>query len=840
MVNMGNPQSMESKPQNVCMGIMTALSDIIRHFNPSVLMPVCSPGKGTAAHTTAEDLWIQAKELVRQLKDTPQLDFEKDWKLITVFFSNTSQCHLCPSTQQKRLLARHMEMLWGVLDYLHRGVPRTFVNLVDLSEVLAMALQHQETGFSPAPEVCKCSEGTTTLSKAVMQWSYQKAWEDLLASSKFNKRESFAVVFQPFFSEIEPPLGKSSPQDPTTLALKIWNSMMEPVGRKDESLSSAERKTMKCPSQESPYLFTYKNSNYQASHLKLKPITRAQLKEGSEFSCPDKSPSDSVPTTVHRLRPADIKVIGAMGDSLTAGNGAGSLPQAIFDVLTEYRGLSWSVGGNEDIKTVTTLPNILREFNPSLKGFSVGTGKETSAGAFFNQAVAGAKSDGLVAQANKLVSLMKADKTINFQEDWKIITVFIGGNDLCASCQDTARFSPQNFVDNIKNALDILHAEVPRAFVNMVKVLEIIPLRELYTDSTVSCPRFILRQLCPCVLTADDNSAELASIIERNRQYQKETEKLIESGRYDTKNDFTVVLQPFFENMTMPRTPDGKPDTSFFAPDCFHFHAKTHGRSAVALWKNMLERVGHKTRYQNFEIKAPIMCPNQASPFLSTTKNSNLGYGTWMFCEEKAPSATPPTSVHALRPADIQVVAALGDSLTAGNGIGSQEGNLNDVSTQYRGLSFSAGGDKSLETVTTLPNILREFNRNLTGYSVGTGDASSTSAFLNQAVPGAKAENLASQVKTLIQKMKNDSRVNFHRDWKVITVMIGATDLCDFCKDSNRYSAANFFDHLRNALDILHKEVPRALVNLVDFVNPSIIWEVFQKNPAKCPVNQAR
>ena len=23
-----------------------------------------------------------------------QLDFEKDWKLITVFFSNTSQCHL--------------------------------------------------------------------------------------------------------------------------------------------------------------------------------------------------------------------------------------------------------------------------------------------------------------------------------------------------------------------------------------------------------------------------------------------------------------------------------------------------------------------------------------------------------------------------------------------------------------------------------------------------------------------------------------------------------------------------------------------------------------------------
>lgn len=39
-----------------------------------------------------------------------------------------------------------------------------------------------------------------------------------------------------------------------------------------------------------------------------------------------------------------------------------------------------------------------------------------------------------------------------------------------------------------------------------------------------------------------------------------------------------------------------------------------------------------------------------------------------------------------------------------------------------------------------LPDILRKFNRNLKGYAVGTGDASETNAFLNQAVPQAKAE----------------------------------------------------------------------------------------------------
>lgn len=35
--------------------------------------------------------------------------------------------------------------------------------------------------------------------------------------------------------------------------------------------------------------------------------------------------SDSPPTSVHRLRPGDVRVIGAMGDSLTAANGAMAL-----------------------------------------------------------------------------------------------------------------------------------------------------------------------------------------------------------------------------------------------------------------------------------------------------------------------------------------------------------------------------------------------------------------------------------------------------------------------------------------------------------------------------------
>ncbi|XP_012862289.2 phospholipase B1, membrane-associated-like [Echinops telfairi] len=691
---------------------------------------------------------------------TAQLAFQSDWKLIHVFFSNASQCHLCPVAQQTSHVMETMGKLTQTLDYLHQEV-------------------------SPQEETCGCTLETSSLSRAVMQWSYQETWKKLLASSKYNKQRSFAVVFQPIFSESDPLTALEAPllQDPTSLALHLWNSMMEPAGEKDELFNAEEREPLKCPTQK---------------------------REGAEVRCPDQDPSDSIPTSVHRLKPADIKVIGALGDSITAGNGAGSKPGDVLDVLTQYRGLSWSAGGDENISKVTTLPNILREFNPSLKGFSLGKGKENSAGSRFNQAVAGAKAERGSGSGHPL------SPRINFQEDWKIITLFIGGNDLCSSCKDP----------------------VPRAFVNLVVMLEIITLRELYQEKRVSCPRLILRSQCPCVLKFDDNTTELATLIDVNRKYQEESHLLVESGRYDTRDDFTVVVQPFLENVAMPKTAEGLPDHSFFAPDCFHFSAKAHAQAACGLWNNMLEPINQKTSRHEFEIKVNVTCPDQAWPFLSTYKNLQ-NHGTWLPCMERAPSPSPPTSVHALRPADVQVVAALGDSLTAGNGIATKPDDLLDVTTQYRGLSYSSGGDGSLHNVTTLPNILREFNPNLIGYAVGTGDANNTNAFLNQAVPGAKAEDLVDQAHALVQRMKADTRVDFQLHWKVITVLIGGADLCDYCMDSKTYSAANFFEHLRKALDVLHREVPRALVNLVDFMSPSVTRQVFLKNQDRCPVQQA-
>nr|XP_014425321.2 phospholipase B1, membrane-associated [Pelodiscus sinensis] len=872
-----------SSERTLVQASMETLAALVSRFNPSVLhQPLLLKTNRAASGSKAiRSTLDQAKEVVKFMKENQMLDFQNDWKLITVFFSAENLCSSCVSFHQEHRFLDSMERLKRVLDFLYQEVPKAFVNLVDSTELRFFSLSSSNQNKIRMP--CNCADEDSKLDDVILRWSYQNDLKKLLKSGRYEWRDDFTIVLQPFFQEISLPHrtgrqvdGNSIPNTPeeimeeenSALGVGLWNNMLEPVGKK-KHYYYMEMLQARCPSQEYPYLFTYRNSNYSSSPLTSQAEGQSQERSyGTSIPCFDRIPSNTVPVSVHNLRPADIKVIGALGDSLTAGNGAGSKPNDVLDVLTQYRGLSWSVGGDQNISTVTTLANILREFNPSLRGYSIGTGAQNSANAFLNQAVPGDRSEDVPSQARRLVDRMKNDTGINFQEDWKLITLFIGGNDLCKFCNDPVHFSPDNYTNNIKIALDILHREVPRAFVNLVTVLHIVTLRDLYQAKNISCPRLIMRNLCPCLLNYADNSTEVEILESFNRRYQEGTHQLVESGRYDTKEDFTVVVQPFLEKVTIPKTKEGLPDSSYFAPDCFHFHQKTHSQTARGLWNNMLEPVGNKTDAHFLEMVLTLRCPSPVEPFLRTYKNSNYTYpnqttpdittpppssatptpaqepdqnhGSQLLCEDRAPSSSSPTSVHALKPADVRVIAALGDSLTAGNGIGARSNNTVDMNTEYRGLAWSIGGDASLKNVTTLPNILREFNRNLTGYSTGTGGASEPNAFLNQAVPGAVAEKLPDQAKALVRLMKSDPRIDINTDWKIITILIGGNDLCNYCEDPNYYSAVNFTSHIQEALDILHAEVPRALVNLVEVMDLLPLRKIFLDNQVQCPTHLAR
>ncbi|KAF3845020.1 hypothetical protein F7725_008183, partial [Dissostichus mawsoni] len=192
---------------------------------------------------------------------------------------------------------------------------------------------------------------------------------------------------------------------------------------------------------------------------------------------------------------------------------------------------------------------------------------------------------GIPGQIRKLIDTMKNDTTVDFENDWKLVTLFIGGNDLCQYCNDRATLSLQNYSLHMKTSLNMFYQEVPKIILNIVEILEIEGLRKIKKDS-LGCS--VLQPLiCPCFLQTTEDSPELAEIKRFNRDLQYETENVAYGGGYDDREDFAVVVQPFFRNTIIPMNAEGRPDTTYFSVDCFHFSERGHADMASALWNNM-------------------------------------------------------------------------------------------------------------------------------------------------------------------------------------------------------------------------------------------------------------
>ncbi|CAN9502403.1 unnamed protein product [Ophioblennius macclurei] len=801
-------------------GVVSKLAELLSMLNPDVIV-------GSQSSSQPRSLQEEAKELSRSLSHQVT-----DWKLVLIVIPADLTCICSPHVvADVKAVVKEVE---AALQILHDQLHRTFVHMV------VWGGHHEQ-------DKCECKRDDKInlgVRKAALLKELLDSLSDVVKNPKWHSRsEDFTVLLQsaPVITEpvSDPVTSLSELYQP---AVQLWTNLLQPSTSQVKATDSRVI-TFPCPTKEQPFLRTQRNS---PSEGESEPDAKARAGNGIVMPCTERKPSPTVPTSVHELRPADIKVVAAVGDSLTAANGVGANPDNLLQVITQYRGLTFSVGGDENITTVTTLPNILKEFNPSLTGFSTGTGGQTTPQAFFNQAVPGAKSRHMVEQVRALVDMMKTDTRINFNDDWKVITMFIGGNDICDFCMDSAILSPEKIGKNIREALDILHTEVPRAIVNLVELMDIVPLRGLHVNANVGCPTWLVGLICPCIVKPKDESAELQRVKEFNSAYQRVMRELVDSQRYETRNDFTVVLQPFFREIVLPMQENGLPDRSFFSPDCFHLSQKAHTLMAQALWNNMLELVGKKTSSHDFTADIDLKCPTEADPFIKTAVNSNYkfpdpvpttppltNWGSDFSCADTAPSNSVPTSADKVRPADIKVIAALGDSLTAA--FGAKATTLLDLRIEYSGVSWSIGGDGNLENTTTLGNILKKFNPDLKGMSTGQGNEQIRG--FNVAVSGAKISGIPGQVQRLVAAMKNDSAVDFEKDWKLVTLFIGGNDMCQYCNDRATYSAENHTIHMRTSLDILYKEVPRVIVNVVELFEIEGLRKI-KRNSLGCNIVQ--
>jgi len=325
-----------------------------------------------------------------------------------------------------------------------------------------------------------------------------------------------------------------------------------------------------------------------------------------------------------------IYTIKYTGDSVIGATGANA--PNLFKSREQYRRVSFAQGAAESWQTVTTLPNILKVFNPQLVGGSVNVGGVIDDGSNLNLAQPGATSVTLIEQAKRLIKILSNPKD---KYRWKLVTILMGHNDVCTHpCNTTYTAfdaSPGPYMARVAQALDMLRDHLPHTFVNFLPVLDI-----TFTFDMFNKPLFCYlahSYVCPCLFGGFGGTPLTREQMDKLlKGYMYKMSNLINSGRYE-RDDFTVVIQPAFTNIGLFTSPDKKtgkqvPDYSYFAPDCLHPSQKLHGLMARALWNNMLTPLGRKST--SWSRDPPFLCPSTSSPYLATRLNSNMANITSM------------------------------------------------------------------------------------------------------------------------------------------------------------------------------------------------------------------
>ncbi|XP_043797717.1 phospholipase B1, membrane-associated-like isoform X2 [Apis laboriosa] len=331
--------------------------------------------------------------------------------------------------------------------------------------------------------------------------------------------------------------------------------------------------------------------------------------------------SPIVPDSVHRLRPGDIDVIAAMGDSLTAG--IGIFATNLLELSIENRGASFTIGGEKSWRTYLTLPNIFKEFNPRLIGYALGDGQTYESTSQLNVGEINAISRDMPFMAKYLITRMKRDTRIDIKKHWKFISLFIGANDFCSHmCVPSSPWSilEKHRIDLI-NTFRILRDNLPRTLVSLIiapNLKEYVitskkrNLLKCYIVTTIGCS-------CLFGLQFQDRRQEYYEVMSRWQKLQEEVANYPEFNR----KDFTIIVSPGISNIKITLPEGESSDLSYFSADCFHISQKTHAIFANALWNNLLQPIGNKTTTL-LPVFETFLCPTSKRPYLVTRENSQI------------------------------------------------------------------------------------------------------------------------------------------------------------------------------------------------------------------------
>ncbi|XP_019859140.1 PREDICTED: phospholipase B1, membrane-associated-like [Amphimedon queenslandica] len=329
----------------------------------------------------------------------------------------------------------------------------------------------------------------------------------------------------------------------------------------------------------------------------------------SDFNCTSLPPLSRQAGTVHELRPQDIKVVMAFGDSITAGFSMKGIHG--LDTIYEYRGLSWSIGGDPN---ATTIPGFLKTYTPDLIGASLKShilefcygdacipDQHRPSEDVFNAAQTGAMLSNVNKEEYKyLYEQVSKNSKIDMKNDWKLLTILAGFNDLCLGCSGKVPIlTPDDF-----ESLEKVRANIPRVFVNVVEIFNLSLVYEKTKDSDY-CLTFhrLFAIECFCLFDPDDGAKWRQIVDDHVVQYNERIRKVADDYKQKNYTEFAVIAQPGLRDGTAANVP-----FDFFSTfDCFHPSVKGHEAFAKVVWNNMLTPAAKKST--TFDHEAPYICP---------------------------------------------------------------------------------------------------------------------------------------------------------------------------------------------------------------------------------------
>ncbi|KAI9252814.1 hypothetical protein BDA99DRAFT_540810 [Phascolomyces articulosus] len=384
------------------------------------------------------------------------------------------------------------------------------------------------------------------------------------------------------------------------------------------------------------FINTRKNKNTLALLLNPLLIFSILIQNVSSLSvsniseCPP-IPARSGPSDIGDLRPDDIKVIGALGDSIMAGfaleginDDLGGTGLLNLSTLTEFRGKSWGIGGDEG---AITLANLVKHYNSSLEGPSVGKHfayfcKEDDGDGcdaqfkhgevdVLDAAISGGIAASLDMELDYLLQRMAQLPNVNLVTDWKMITIQIGSNDQCASCSgNNSDVTADAYAAYVDAAVQRIRNNVPRVLVNLVGTFNVSGLYELtrgqqYCRPLFGQPDWILNRMeCSCFKGTDQDRANMDTL---SAQYNAKLFEIYQKYNAEKTEGFAIAYTPANINV------GGLPLEALSNVDCFHPGRLAHEWISKVVWNNIFKPQAEKPYSNILEYNAneQIYCPTE-------------------------------------------------------------------------------------------------------------------------------------------------------------------------------------------------------------------------------------